>query len=264
MTERERDSYENVADLYDFVVPYQQRPDVPFFVAAATEQGGPVLEIGCGTGRVLVPTARAGIEIVGLDASQRMLALCRAHLSQEPDDVRRRVRLVEGDMRAFDLGQTFSLITLPFRPFQHLVTVEDQRACLACIRRHLAPGGRMVLDLFNPFLEMLANTPIGQEIGQELAFTMPDGRRVVRCHRYTAHDRFNQVNDVELIYDVTYPDGRQERLVHAFRMRYLFRFEVEHLLARCGFAIEQIYSGYDKSPFGSTYPGELIVIAKES
>jgi len=258
------DTYESVADLYDFVVPYRQRPDVPFFVGAAAEQGGPVLEIGCGTGRVLIPIARAGIEIVGLDASARMLDLCRQHLAAEPDDIRARVRLVEGDMRAFDLARTFPLITLPFRPFQHLVTVEEQLACLDGIRRHLAPGGRVVLDLFNPFLEMLVNTRIGEEIGHELAFTMPDGRRVVRCHRFTAHDRFNQVNDVELIYDVTHPDGRQERLVHGFRMRYLFRFEVEHLLARCGLAVERIFAGYDKAPYGSTYPGELIVIARHA
>ena len=62
-------------------------------------------------------------------------------------------------------------------------------------------------------------------------------------------------------YYMTYPDGRQERLVHAFSLRYLFRFEVEHLLARCGFEIEHIYAGFDKSPYGSQYPGELIVVA---
>jgi hypothetical protein len=69
------------------------------------------------------------------------------------------------------------------------------------------------------------------------------------------------VQDIELIYHVTHPDGRQERIVHAFPMRYFFRYEIEHLLARCGFKIETIYSDYDKTPFGVKYPGELIVVA---
>ena len=75
--------------------------------------------------------------------------------------------------------------------------------------------------------------------------------------------RFTQVNDVELIYNVT-TDGRNERHVHAFKMRYLFRFEVEHLLARCGFVVDHLYAGYDRSPYGSTYPGELIFVARKS
>jgi hypothetical protein len=67
---------------------------------------------------------------------------------------------------------------------------------------------------------------------------------------------------VELIYYVTHPDGREERLVHAFPMRYLFRFEAEHLLVRCGFAVEALYAGFDRSPYGSAYPGELIFVAR--
>ena len=93
---------------------------------------------------------------------------------------------------------------------------------------------------------------------------MPDGRRVVRRHKITAYDRFNQINDCELIYYVTHPDGRTERLVHAFAMRYLFRFEAEHLLARCGFQVERVYADYDKTPYGSQYPGELIIVASKA
>jgi hypothetical protein len=84
---------------------------------------------------------------------------------------------------------------------------------------------------------------------------------VTRHARVAARDYFNQVQDVELIYYVVHPDDRQERLVHAFPMRYLFRFEAEHLLARCGFAVEAIYGDYDRSPYGSKYPGELIFVA---
>lgn len=256
-------AYAFIADLYDHVVPYRERPDVTFFVEAARESGGPVLEVGCGTGRVLIPTAQAGIEIVGLDLSQSMLDVCRARLQHEPEEVQARVQLVKADMRDFELDQAFRLVTLPFRPFQHLTTVDDQLSCLASIRRHLVAGGRLILDLFNPSLEALTSDDIGQEVGEEPAFVAPDGRRVVRRHKIVAQDRFNQVNHVELIYYVTHPDGREERLVHGFPMRYLFRYEAEHLLVRSGFEIEHLYADFDKSPYGSKYPGELIFGAKK-
>jgi SAM-dependent methyltransferase len=257
------DGYTFVAELYDYVVPYRERQDVAFYVEAAKASGGPVLEIGCGTGRVLIPTARAGVPIVGLDLSPRMLDICRGRLEQEPEEVRSWAELVQADMRAFDLGRTFRLVTTPFRPFQHLTTVEDQLACLRCIHRHLPGGGRLILDLFNPSLEMLVADNLGQELGDEPEFTMPDGRRVVRRNRIVARDLFNQVNQAELIYYVTHRDGRTERLVHAFAMRYLFRFEAEHLLARSGFELEHVYADFDQNPYGSRYPGELILIAKK-
>ena len=128
--------YTPIAELYDHIVPYQDRPDVGFFVEAAVQSGGPVLELGSGTGRILIPTARAGVEITGLDLSPHMLAVCRERLKTEPEQVSSRVWLVEGDMRHFELARTFSLVTLPFRPFQHLTTVGDQLACLDCIHHH--------------------------------------------------------------------------------------------------------------------------------
>jgi ubiquinone/menaquinone biosynthesis C-methylase UbiE len=96
------DEYAPVAELYDHVVAYRERPDVDFFVEAAREAGSPVLELGCGTGRVLIPTARAGIDIVGLDSSPSMLAECRRRLAEETEPVRSRVDLVQADMRRFD------------------------------------------------------------------------------------------------------------------------------------------------------------------
>ncbi len=254
--------YQFTAEFYDYVAPYRRRQDVAFFVEMAQATGGPVLEVGCGTGRVLIPTARAGIEIIGLDLSPDMLAICRANLAAEPVEVQARVQLVEADMRDFDLGREFGLITTPFRPFQHLTTVEDQIACLTTLRRHLRPGGRLVLDIFNPSIHYLADPARLDEFGDELEFTMRDGRRVRRRERIAGRDYFGQVQDVELIYYVTHPDGRQERLVHAFPMRYLFRFEAEHLLVRCGFEVEALYADYDKSPYGSKYPGELIFVAR--
>ena len=256
------DTYAFVADLYDHVVPYRKRQDVPFFVDAARESRGPVLEIACGTGRILIPTARAGIDIVGLDYSNSMLEICRGRLAAEPESVRSRAQLIQADMRQFDLERRFRLVTMPFRPFQHLVTVADQLACLACVRRHLEPDGQLILDLFNPSLELLFNYKDGEEFGDEPTFEMPDGRRVTRRQKFTGHDPFRQVRDVELIYNITHADGRHERLVHAFPFRYIFRFEAEHLLARAGFEVEHLLADYDKRPYGSTYPGELIFMAR--
>ena len=164
--------------------------------------------------------------------------------------------LVEGDMRDFDLDQQFALATLPFRPFQHLTTSEDQIVCLTTIRRHLIPGGRLVLDLFNPSIPFLADPARLDEFGDEPEITMPDGRRVLRRTRITARDYFHQVQDADLIYYVTHPDGSQERLVHSFPMRFLFRFEGGAPSVRaCGFEVEALYADYDRSPFGSKYPG---------
>jgi SAM-dependent methyltransferase len=256
------DEYAGIADLYDHVVLYRDRPDVAFYIEAAKQAGGPVLEVGCGTGRVLIPTARAGLDIVGLDLSPQMLAVCRDRLRDEPATVQFRVQLVEADMRQFELGRTFAIATIPFRPFQHLLTVEDQLSCLASIRRHLVIGGALVFDLFNPSLDALVNRPVGEEFAEEPEFSTPDGRRITRRHKTVAQDRFNQTNHHELIYYVTHPDGREERLVQSFQLRYLFRFEAEHLLARAGFEVEHLYSDYDKSAYGSKYPGELLFVAR--
>ena len=260
----ELDEYAAIAEFYDHVVPYRDRKDVDFFVAAARDSGGPVLEVGCGTGRILIPTARAGVDIVGFDLSPSMLAVCRRRLAQEAPAVRARVELIEGDMRGFKLSRRFALATIPFRPFQHLLSVPDQLACLTSIREHLLDNGALVLDLFNPSFDFLSRPVTGEMVGEEPEFTMPDGRRIIRRHRIAAQDPFQQINDVELIHDVRYPDGREERVVHAFRMRYLFRYEAEHLLVRAGFVVEQLYADYDKSAFGSQYPGELIFVARKA
>jgi len=172
-----------VAQIYDQVIPYRDRPDVEFFVNAAIESGGPVLEVGCGTGRVLIPTARAEISITGLDLSDHMLDVCRADLKEESRDVQECVDLIQGDMRDFNLGQKFALITTPFRPFQHLITTVDQIKCLGNIHHHLQPGGTFILDIFNPSLAGITADNLGQEIGVEPDFTTPEGIKVRRLNK---------------------------------------------------------------------------------
>lgn len=120
----------------------------------------------------------------------------------------------------------------------------------------------MIVDLFNPALEVLVRNDLDQEIGEEPEFVTPDGRRVVRRHKFVSKDLLAQINRVELIRDVTHTDGRRERIVQGFAMRYLFRYEAEHLLARCGYEVEHVYADYDKTPYGNRYPGELIFVAR--
>ncbi len=253
-----------VAEFYDHLGIYAGRQDVTFYVDLARESGGSVLELGSGTGRILIPTARAGIDIVGLDNSDSMMSICADKLLREPAEVQSRVELVAGDMRDFDLGRTFNLVTIPFRVFLHLITVEDQLSCLSCIRSHLGDGGRLALDLFNPWLERLVDERYLEEHPVGEPFTMPDGRKVARIDRVASRDLFAQVQHVEMIYHVTHPDGREERVVHAFPFRYVFRFEAENLLARSGLEVEQSYADFDGSPFGSKYPGELIFVARKT
>lgn len=258
------DEWEFVAEHYDTVYQWAERQDVQFFVDEAKQAPGLTLEVGCGTGRVLIPTAAAGQVITGLDLSPQMLALCRDKLSRQPEEVQARVRLVEGDMTNFDTGQTYSLVTIPFRPFQHLVTVAEQKAALECIKRHLVPGGRPILDVLHPYPPRLVPHPdYAGEIEEFPESDLPDGRRLRRTSRVAAYHREQQYNDLELIYYVTHRDGRRERLVQAFPMRHFFRYEVEHLLELCGFSVVDIFGNYDRSPFSSDSP-EMIFIAEKN
>jgi len=250
-----------VAEFYDHFPLYRDRMDAFFYTRAAEEYGAPVLELGCGTGRIMIPVARAGHEVVGLDLSDNMLDICKEKLKSEPQEVQNRIEMARDDMRAFDLGREFPLITTPFRCFQHLITVEDQLACLESIHRHLERDGHLILELFNPSMKYLVDDKRMEEMGEDPPFAIPDGRTVLRRWRNSARDFFKQTLDAEIIYYVTHPDGREEKLVHSFRMRYLFKYEAEHLLARTGFEVEHLYADFDKSAFGSKDPGELIFIA---
>jgi SAM-dependent methyltransferase len=250
-----------LAELYDYVVPYRERDDIAFYIEAARSSGGPVLEAGCGTGRILIPIAQAGIEITGIDLSEPMLAACQRKLQAEAEQVQAKARLELADMRDFDLGRKFTLVTTPFRSFQHLLTVSDQLACLDCFRQHLEPGGQLILDVFNPSIRALSREDYGEIVAEEPEFSLPDGTRCVRRHRILHRDHFQQLTQVELLYDLTYTDGTEERLIHAFEMRHLFRYEAEHLLARAGFELEAVFADYHKNPFGTHDPGELILMA---
>jgi SAM-dependent methyltransferase len=262
MTTGGYDDIEEIGLLYDSVTLYNARPDVDFYVEEALTHGGPVLEVGCGTGRVLIPAARQGAEITGVDRSPRMLAQCRARLAEEPPEVQKNVKLVQADMRDFDLKTQFSLIMIPFRPLQHLVAVSEQLAALRAIHRHLAPGGRLVFDVFNPNLRYLVEDN-SHEREDTAEVMLPDSRSFRRTSRVAAVHIADQYNEVELIYYVRGTDGKIERLVQGFPMRWYWRYEVEHLLTRCGFRVKAIFGDFNRSPLTDVSP-EMIFMAERT
>ncbi|HEY4658434.1 MAG TPA: class I SAM-dependent methyltransferase [Gemmatimonadaceae bacterium] len=254
---------ERVAEYYELIPLSKDRRDLEFYLGYARQAGGRVLELGCGTGRILVPIAAAGLEVVGLDLSDAMLAKCREKLQTLPAEAQSRVQLVRGDMTNFDLGETFALAIIPFRPFQHLLTVEQQLACLGCIARHLAPKGKLVFDVFQPDLRRLHDPVYRQETDEVPERTLADGRRFRVTSRVLAFRRAEQINEVELIYHITSPDGREERIVEPLTLRYFFRYEMEHLLARGGFRVMDVFGDFDRSPLRDDSP-EMIFVAEKT
>ena len=250
-----------IADYYDESPVVRGRlQDVAFYVDAARECGDPVLEMGCGTGRVTMALAEAGYRVTGLDISERMLARAEQKRAALGKEARERVQLVQGDMARFDLGEKFRVIVVPFRPFQHLIETQQQLACLACVRKHLAPGGRLIVDFFQTDPERM-HDPAWLSESLIAEYDMPDSRHVRIMERVAAFHRALQRNDVEMIFYVRTSEGKEERLVFAWTLRYFFRYEVEHLLARCGFRVIAEYGAFDRTPIQDNSP-EMIFVAE--
>jgi len=262
----EHSIYDDVPDfglLYDSVPLYQVRPDVAFYVGEAVRSGGTVLEVGCGTGRILLPVARAGCTVTGLDASELMLERCRELLAAEPAEGRARVTLHRGDARAFDLGARFGLVIAPFRVVQHMITIDDQLAFLDAVTRHLEPGGRLVFDAFYPnFAALLAADGTEHEDTPEQG--LPDGRRFRRSARVNRVRWVDQVSEVELLYDLAPGPGQPfTRHVQAFDMRWYLPAELTHLLVRAGFRVTAIHGDMQGGALTDASP-ELVVFAERA
>jgi SAM-dependent methyltransferase len=153
-----------------------------------------VLELGCGSGRLLVPLARDGLRVVGLDRSRPMLDRCRARVAHLPEAVRARARLVEGDFRRFALRRRFPLVVCPFNAMMHLYTSGDVEAFLARVRAHLAPGGIFAFDVLVPDLKWLSRDP--EKRWSRTHFKDPrNGRRYV----YTTNQLYDPVTQIAWI-----------------------------------------------------------------
>jgi len=247
------------SELYDFMYTRTGIDrDIALWLALANDSGGPVLELACGTGRALLPVARAGYRITGLDVSPHQLAVARRKLAQEAAEVQARVRLVEGDMSGFDLDERFGLIFITFRSFQALLERSVQRGCLESCARHLKPNGLLAIDVFNPRMSRLAAQGPIEEAPDE--FRDPDGG-VVRETGCTEYDIAAQRLVWRPRYESVAPDGTVTVREYALELRYFFRFEMEWMLEACGFEVEALYGDFDGSPFTADSP-EMIFVAK--
>jgi len=258
-----------IADYYDESPIVRGRTrDVTFYLDAVHEHGDPVLELGCGTGRITLALAKAGHRVTGLDISERMLERCNQKRAKLPTEARERVHLVQGDMTRFDLGERFRVVIIPFRPLQHLLEIDEQISCLESVRRHLRAEGRrfgersgkLILDVFQTDAERM-HDPVHMKEAPVTEYRTADGRQVRVAERVAAFHRAEQRNDVEMIFYVKDAQGKEERLVFAWTLRYFFRYEVEHLLARCGFRVSAVYGDFDRSPLVDTSP-EMIFVAE--
>lgn len=243
---------EVVARYYDgaYEMVLAHAADVRFYTELALERPGPVLELGCGTGRVLLELNRAGVACAGLDSSQGMLHQCRKRAGAEC------LELFLGRMQDFDLTpRRFQLIYSAFRPFQHLYTVDDQLSCLRTVLRHLEPGGRFAFDVFNPKLDRVYD--LTEPESGDLRFQL-DGHEVVR-YVSLRRDPVRQMVEARMRFETLREGQAIKNETELVRMRWFTRFELEHLMARAGYENITIYGDFDRTPVEHGSP-ELVVV----
>jgi ubiquinone/menaquinone biosynthesis C-methylase UbiE len=249
-------------EYYDANFPTSLQGDVEWYCQRAVQAGGPVLELGCGTGRITLPLAEAGVNVVALDASQTMLAALNAKVARHSPAVRARIRLIEGDMRTFELPERFALIIAPFRALLHNVTEADQLACLERVRQHLLPGGRFAFNVFHPSLEYMAQHagPLAGVWRWAGTYRLPTGGFVVRSEA-TRYDTVHQVIHSLLRYDeYSAEGGLTKSSLQRSELAYLYPSDIRRLLAQTGFVdltMNGDFNGRDFSRDGD----ELVVEA---
>ena len=229
--------------------------DLDYWLSLAEDYGDPVLELGCGSGRVLLHLARRGHLVTGIDNSPEMLALLEAklklastqHLAVPP-------AYLLASLHDFETPARFKLAVMPFNTFMHLLTPEEQVAALTNIRRHLAEGAALALDMPNP-----ADAYAAEEHGLMLERTFRDGDRTVQQFSSVALDRAAQLAHITWFYDAIGPDGAVQRTLVPLTLRYTFQYEMRLLLERCGFLLAHLYGDYDCAPFADGSPRMLVV-----
>jgi ubiquinone/menaquinone biosynthesis C-methylase UbiE len=239
-------NYDDFARYYD--ADFQgYTDDVPLYRQMAQRTGGPLIELMCGTGRVLVPLAEDGYHITGVDISPSMLEIARARLEQH--NLLSSVSLITGDVRSVKLpAQTFALAFVAINSFMHLERVSDQLAALETIRQTLTPDGLLIIDLFNPNPSEIINED--NRLILERHYPL-DGRHVYKTVAVDS-DIATQTSHVTCFYDETNLTGPMSRRVMHFTLRWLYRYELEHLLARAGFMLKSLYGSYDLERYTST------------
>ena len=228
--------------------------DIPFFVEQARRYGGPILELMCGTGRITIPIAEAGIDITGLDISEPMLELGK----KKADDRGVEIEWIQGDCRDFHLGRTFNVVAIPGNSINHFQDRESIENCFACVQEHLVEGGRFIIDIFTPVLSALTRDPKERVFIAE--YPDPDGRGTVRVTEQSTYEHATQTRNIDVYRQI----GDRVESFTNLKMRMFFPQELEALLYYNGFNVEFKYGNYDESAFRSTSPKQLIVCTRAS
>jgi SAM-dependent methyltransferase len=253
------DPYAELPELYDlehagFI------EDIDLYLRLAEVVGDPILELGCGTGRVLGPLAAAGNRVTGIDRSRPMLDRARSTIQADSNTNLRRVTLVEGSMTEAERapGGPFGLVIFSLNGLMHLSDIAEQRAALASARRALDPRGMLVVDLLNPTTELL--TTLDGRVRHEGSWREASGTLIDRFSVRT-QDSAEQRIDTELWYDLVDTAGHVRRVRSGFPMRYLAASELTLLLELTGFVEWKIYGSYDLDPYDDA-SDRLIVTAE--
>lgn len=242
--------WDALASLYDLEHDTFQ-DDIPLYAGFASRFGGPILEAGCGTGRLLLPLTGAGHWVTGLDVSRGMLRRARARLGRLSG-----ARLVQGDLRRPPLRGPYALILLALDAFRLLPTPEAQAGALGVLAALLTPHGGVLIDVENP----AAAPPADGTLVLDWVRPLEDGRSLAKLvsRRY---DPATQVEDVALFYDRTDADGALRRQAFQLRLRSVSAPELRLMLASAGLELEQVYGDYDLGAYRAESP-RLIALAR--
>jgi SAM-dependent methyltransferase len=237
--------FDRLARYYDLEhLAFQN--DLPLYLGLASRLGGPLLEVACGSGRVLLPLAEAGYQVVGLDSSPAMLALARDRLAARPG-LAGRVELIEQDLRSARLARRFKLVICALDSFALLLDRAEQLRALRTLARHLEPNGLLVLDVGNG--NRRGGEP-AEETSLQVVESAPPGPPLTKLVLRRT-DPAEQLDRLLHLYDEPGPDGAIQRTAVELTLRYFTRFELELLLERAGFFVEALFGDYDLSPFSS-------------
>ena len=236
--------------LYDRLFPGGEQA-VAFYRAEADRQGGCVLELGCGTGHKLIPIASDGHPSTGLELSPDMLSEAQRKADQRGVEV----EWMHGDMREFDLDRTFDLVFIAANSLLHLHEVEDLVDCFRSVRRHLAPGARLIFDVFNPSVGMLAQADGVRRRRDALSFVDPD-RGVVRVDVAETYDAAAQVTHGMWYFST---DSAADFGVAPLELRSIFPQELPLLLSLGGLRVVERFGDWSRAPFTADAALQLYV-----
>lgn len=250
--------YATIARFYD-AENTDKADDIDLYLELAEEHGGPLLDVGCGTGRVMFPLAEAGYEVHGIDNEAAMLERANERVASLPREVANRLHFHHGDMLTFDLPTKYKLTLVPYNGLMHFRDQEQQIALLRRLRACTRDDGLLVLDL--PNAGDVFGTQDSDSLVFERTFLEPETGHMVMQQSLSTLDRTNQTLKVTWIYDEITEDGTVKRTFAPLMLYYYFYSEISLLLKLTGFEIEEVYGDLDYSPFEDGCP-RMIILAK--